>query len=132
MRHAEDMGVTDRRQREHRLPARFNTSAPTASHHKVTSQTREKNVQDDGLILSEIVEFRNGESDPRAAHIGTLTQRLLGAPDPETDSTTCRPRSRRAIVLASALRLTSARLVIDDKKIPNKPGRLDTGGSSTR
>ncbi len=49
----------------------------------MTSQIREKNTQMLISILSEAVEFRNGESGAHVLHIGTLT-RPAGAPE-QTD-----------------------------------------------
>ena len=90
----------------------------------VTSQTREKekNVQMMVSILSEIVEFRNGESGAHVQHIGTLTQRLLERLTQKTDKYDLPPEKQELIVLASALH-DIGKVAIDDK-ILNKPGRL--------
>ena len=90
----------------------------------VTSQTREKekNIQMMVTILSEIVEFRNGESGAHVQHIGTLTQRLLERLTQKTDKYDLPPEKQELIVLASALH-DIGKIAIDDK-ILNKPGRL--------
>ncbi len=90
----------------------------------VTSQTREKekNIQMMVTILSEVVEFRNGESGAHVQHIGTLTQRLLERLTQKTDQYDLPPEKQELIVLASALH-DIGKIAIDDK-ILNKPGRL--------
>ena len=90
----------------------------------VTSQTREKekNTQMMVSILSEVVEFRNGESGLHVQHIGTLTQRLLERLTQKTDKYDLPPEKQELIVLASALH-DIGKIAIDDK-ILNKPGRL--------
>ena len=90
----------------------------------VTSQTREKekNTQMMVSILSEVVEFRNGESGLHVQHIGTLTQRLLERLTQKTDKYDLPPEKQELIVLASALH-DIGKIAIDDKVL-NKPGRL--------
>ena len=106
----------------------FNTIKPYAKQQwlisLVTSQTREKekNIQMMVTILSEIVEFRNGESGAHVQHIGTLTQRLLERLTQKTDKYDLPPEKQELIVLASALH-DIGKIAIDDK-ILNKPGRL--------
>lgn len=53
----------------------------------VTSQIKEKEKNTKMMIsiLSEVVEFRNGESGQHVLHIGTLTQRLLERLTQKTD-----------------------------------------------
>ena len=89
-----------------------------------TSQTREKekNTQMMVSILSEVVEFRNGESGLHVQHIGTLTQRLLERLTQKTDKYDLPPEKQELIVLASALH-DIGKIAIDDKVL-NKPGRL--------
>ena len=90
----------------------------------VTSQTREKekNTQMMVTILSEVVEFRNGESGTHVLHIGTLTQRLLEQLTQRSSKYDLSPEKQELIVLASALH-DIGKIAIDDK-ILNKPGRL--------
>ena len=90
----------------------------------VTSQIKEKekNTQMMISILSEVVEFRNGESGQHVLHIGTLTQRLLERLTQKTDKYDLPPETQELIVMASALH-DIGKIVIDDK-ILNKPGRL--------
>ena len=73
-------------------------------------------------ILSEVVEFRNGESGQHVLHIGTLTQRLLERLTQKTDKYDLPPETQELIVMASALH-DIGKVAIDDK-ILNKPGRL--------
>ena len=72
--------------------------------------------------MSEVVEFRNGESGLHVQHIGTLTQRLLERLTQKTDKYDLPPEKQELIVLASALH-DIGKIAIDDK-ILNKPGRL--------
>ena len=72
--------------------------------------------------LSEVVEFRNGESGQHVLHIGTLTQRLLERLTQKTDRYDLPPETQELIVMASALH-DIGKVAIDDK-ILNKPGRL--------
>ena len=62
----------------------------------MTSQIKEKEKNTKMMIsiLSEVVEFRNGESGQHVLHIGTLTQRLLERLTQKLTSMTCRPKRR--------------------------------------
>ena len=132
VRHAYEMGVSDYVSRpfDAGIVYRrvFNTIKLYAKQRRlislVTSQTREKekNIQMMVSILSEIVEFRNGESGAHVQHIGTLTQRLLERLTQKTDKYILPPEKQELIVLASALH-DIGKIAIDDK-ILNKPGRL--------
>ena len=132
VRHAYEMGVTDYVSRpfDASIVYRrvFNTIKLYAKQRRlislVTSQTREKekNAQMMVSILSEVVEFRNGESGLHVQHIGTLTQRLLERLTQKTDKYDLPPAKQELIVLASALH-DIGKIAIDDK-ILNKPGRL--------
>ena len=90
----------------------------------VTSQIKEKEKNTKMMIsiLSEVVEFRNGESGQHVLHIGTLTQRLLERLTQKTDRYDLPPETQELIVMASALH-DIGKVAIDDK-ILNKPGRL--------
>ena len=90
----------------------------------VTSQIKEKEKNTKMMIsiLSEVVEFRNGESGQHVLHIGTLTQRLLERLTQKTDKYDLPPETQELIVMASALH-DIGKVAIDDK-ILNKPGRL--------
>ena len=132
VRHAYEMGVSDYVSRpfDASIVYRrvFNTIKLYAKQRRlislVTSQTREKekNTQMMVSILSEVVEFRNGESGLHVQHIGTLTQRLLERLTQKTDKYDLPPEKQELIVLASALH-DIGKIAIDDK-ILNKPGRL--------
>lgn len=132
VRHAYEMGVSDYASRpfDASIVYRrvFNTIKLYAKQRRlislVTSQTREKekNTQMMVSILSEVVEFRNGESGLHVQHIGTLTQRLLERLTQKTDKYDLPPEKQELIVLASALH-DIGKIAIDDK-ILNKPGRL--------
>ena len=80
----------------------------------VTSQIKEKEKNTKMMIsiLSEVVEFRNGESG----------QRLLERLTQKTDKYDLPPETQELIVMASALH-DIGKVAIDDK-ILNKPGRL--------
>ena len=132
VRHAYEMGVSDYVSRpfDASIVYRrvFNTIKLYAKQRRlislVTSQTREKekNTQMMVSILSEVVEFRNGESGLHVQHIGTLTQRLLERLTQKTDKYDLPPEKQELIVLASALH-DIGKIAIDDKLL-NKPGRL--------
>ena len=87
VRHAYEMGVSDYVSRpfDASIVYRrvFNTIKLYAKQRRlaslVTSQIKEKEKNTKMMIsiLSEVVEFRNGESGQHVLHIGTLTQRLL-------------------------------------------------------
>ena len=132
VRHAYELGVSDYVSRPFDAGVVyrrvFNTIKLYAKQRRlislVTSQTREKekNTQMMVSILSEVVEFRNGESGLHVQHIGTLTQRLLERLTQKTDKYDLPPEKQELIVLASALH-DIGKIAIDDK-ILNKPGRL--------
>ena len=90
----------------------------------VTSQIREKEKNTQMLIsiLSEAVEFRNGESGAHVLHIGTLTRHLLEQLTQKTDQYALTPEQQELIVMASSLH-DIGKIAIDDA-ILNKPGRL--------
>ena len=90
----------------------------------VTSQIREKEKNTQMLIsiLSEAVEFRNGESGAHVLHISTLTRHLLGQLTQKTDQYALTPEQQELIVMASSLH-DIGKIAIDDA-ILNKPGRL--------
>ena len=90
----------------------------------MTSQIKEKEKNTKMMIsiLSEVVEFRNGESGQHVLHIGTLTRRLLERLTQKTDKYDLPPETQELIVMASALH-DIGKVAIDDK-ILNKPGRL--------
>ena len=90
----------------------------------VAEQVYEKEKSNSTMIniLSQIVEFRNGESGQHVLHIGTLTQRLLERLTQKTDKYDLPPETQELIVMASALH-DIGKVAIDDK-ILNKPGRL--------
>ena len=132
VRHAYELGVSDYVSRPFDAGVVyrrvFNTIKLYAKQRRlislVTSQTREKekNTQMMVSILSEIVEFRNGESGMHVQHIGTLTRRLLECLTRKTDKYDLPPDKQELIILASALH-DIGKIAIDDK-ILNKPGRL--------
>ena len=73
-------------------------------------------------ILSQIVEFRNGESGAHVLHINIITELILERLIQKTDKYDLSGNVRRMIVTASALH-DIGKIGIDDK-ILNKPGRL--------
>ena len=73
-------------------------------------------------ILSQIVEFRNGESAPHVHHINILTQMLLEQLEQQTEQYQISPMQRDLIVLASSLH-DIGKIGISEK-ILNKPGPL--------
>ena len=73
-------------------------------------------------ILSQIVEFRNGESGAHVLHINIITELILERLVQKTDKYDLSGNVRRMIVTASALH-DIGKIGIDDK-ILNKPGRL--------
>ena len=73
-------------------------------------------------ILSEIVEFRNGESGLHVQHINVLTEMLLERLVKITDRYSLTWAERDQIVMASSLH-DIGKIGIDEK-ILNKPGRL--------
>ena len=83
---------------------------------------KEKNNQIMIRILSQIVEFRNGESGLHVEHINILTGLLLERLVQKTDHYDLTWSDQYRITLASALH-DIGKIGIDDK-ILNKPGRL--------
>ena len=83
---------------------------------------KEKNNQIMIRILSQIVEFRNGESGLHVEHINKLTGLLLERLVQKTDHYDLTWSEQYRITLASALH-DIGKIGIDDK-ILNKPGRL--------
>lgn len=132
VRHAYELGVSDYVSRpfDAGIVYRrvFNTIKLYAKQRRlaslVTSQIKEKEKNTKMMIsiLSEVVEFRNGESGQHVLHIGTLTQRLMERLTQKTDKYDLPPETQELIVMASALH-DIGKVAIDDK-ILNKPGRL--------
>ena len=90
----------------------------------VTDQIYEKEKNNRMMIsiLSQIVEFRNGESGAHVLHINIITELILERLIQKTDKYDLSGSVRRMIVTASALH-DIGKIGIDDK-ILNKPGRL--------
>lgn len=90
----------------------------------VTDQIYEKEKNNRMMIsiLSQIVEFRNGESGAHVLHINIITELILERLIQKTDKYDLSSSVRRMIVTASALH-DIGKIGIDDK-ILNKPGRL--------
>lgn len=90
----------------------------------VTDQIREKEKNNQMMIsiLSQIVEFRNGESGLHVLHINILSELLLERLVQKTDKYQISAQRRSLITMASALH-DIGKIGIDDK-ILNKPGRL--------
>lgn len=90
----------------------------------LTDQINEKERNNDMMIgiLSQIVEFRNGESGLHVVHIRMLTEMLLEQLVKKTDKYKLDSNKRHLITMASALH-DIGKMGIDDK-ILNKPGRL--------
>ncbi len=90
----------------------------------LTEQVREKEENRKIMvgILSEIVEFRNGESGLHVQHINVLTEMLLERLTKLTDRYSLTRAERDQIVMASSLH-DIGKIGIDEK-ILNKPGRL--------
>ena len=132
VRHAYELGVSDYVSRPFDAGVVyrrvFNTIKLYAKQRRlislVTNQIKEKEKNTSMMIsiLSEIVEFRNGESGQHVLHIGTLTRRLLEQLTQKTDKYDLPPETQELIVMASALH-DIGKIAIDDK-ILNKPGRL--------
>ena len=132
VRRAYEMGVSDYVSRpfDSRVVYRrvFNTIKLYAKQRRLTTllseqiREREKNTTMLVGVLSQMVEFRNGESGQHVLHIGTLTQRLLERLTQKTDKYDLPPETQELIVMASALH-DIGKVAIDDK-ILNKPGRL--------
>lgn len=132
IKRAYDMGVSDyiRRLFDAQVVFRrvFNTIKLYAKQRRlitlVTDQIdeKEKNNQIMIRILSQIVEFRNGESGLHVEHINILTGLLLERLVQKTDHYDLTWSDQYMITLASALH-DIGKIGIDDK-ILNKPGRL--------
>lgn len=132
IKRAYDMGVSDyiRRPFDAQVVFRrvFNTIKLYAKQRRlitlVTDQIdeKEKNNQIMIRILSQIVEFRNGESGLHVEHINILTGLLLERLVQKTDHYDLTWSDQYRITLASALH-DIGKIGIDDK-ILNKPGRL--------
>ena len=90
----------------------------------VTDQIYEKEKNNRMMIsiLSQIVEFRNGESGAHVLHINVITELILERLVQKTDQYDLSCSTRMMIVTASALH-DIGKIGIDDK-ILNKPGRL--------
>ncbi len=73
-------------------------------------------------VLSQIVEFRNGESGSHVRHIRVITEKLLGRLMEQNTHYVISPEEQDNIPLASALH-DIGKIAIDEK-ILNKPGRL--------
>lgn len=132
VREAYEMGVSDYISRPfdakvvyHRV---FNTIKLYSKQRRlvklVTDQINEKEKNNSMMIgiLSQIVEFRNGESGLHVVHIRTLTEMLLEQLMKKTDKYKLDSTARMLIPTASALH-DIGKIGIDDK-ILNKPGRL--------
>ena len=132
IKRAYDMGVSDyiRRPFDAQVVFRrvFNTIKLYAKQRRlitlVTDQIdeKEKNNQIMIRILSQIVEFHNGESGLQVVHINILTGLLLERLVQKTDHYDLTWSDQYRITLASALH-DIGKIGIDDK-ILNKPGRL--------
>ena len=132
IKRAYDMGVSDyiRRPFDAQVVFRrvFNTIKLYAKQRRlitlVTDQIdeKEKNNQIMIRILSQIVEFRNGESGLHVQHINVLTGMLLERLVQKTDKYSLAWSEQYVISLASALH-DIGKIGIDDK-ILNKPGKL--------
>ena len=132
IKRAYDMGVADyiRRPFDAQVVFRrvFNTIKLYAKQRRlitlVTDQIdeKEKNNQIMIRILSQIVEFRNGESGLHVEHINILTGLILERLVQKTDHYNLAWSDQYMITLASALH-DIGKIGIDDK-ILNKPGRL--------
>lgn len=83
---------------------------------------KEKNSQMMVEVLSQIVEFRNGESGLHVLHIKVLTEMLLEGILQKTDRYRLTPELCQMISIASAFH-DIGKIGIDEK-ILNKPGRL--------
>ena len=85
-------------------------------------RAREKNTAMLVGVLSQIVEFRNGESGSHVRHIRIITELLLERLLERTKEYAIAPEEQEDIPLASALH-DIGKIAIDEK-ILNKPGRL--------
>lgn len=132
VREAYEMGVSDYISRPfdakvvyHRV---FNTIKLYSKQRRlvklVTDQINEKEKNNSMMIgiLSQIVEFRNGESGLHVVHIRRLTEMLMDQLVKKTDKYALTSSTKMMIPTASALH-DIGKIGIDDK-ILNKPGRL--------
>ena len=85
---------------------------------------KEKNNQMMVEVLSQIVEFRNGESGLHVLHIKTLTEMLIEQLVQKTDKYKLSPNDCHMIATTSAFH-DIGKIGIDEK-ILNKPGKLTT------
>jgi len=90
----------------------------------VSAQTRKQEHNTTMLVnvLSQIVEFRNGESGSHVRHIRILTEKIMNRLLSKTDKYNLSSEEQDNITLASALH-DIGKIAIDEK-ILNKPGRL--------
>ena len=85
-------------------------------------RAREQNTTMLVSVLSQIVEFRNGESGSHVRHIRVITEMLLGRLLEVSNAYDIDPEQQDNIPLASALH-DIGKIAIDEK-ILNKPGKL--------
>ena len=90
----------------------------------VSAQTRKQEHNTTMLVnvLSQIVEFRNGESSSHVRHIRILTEKIMAQLLRKTDKYSLSSEEQDNITLASVLH-DIGKIAIDEK-ILNKPGRL--------
>ena len=106
----------------------FNTMKLYAKQRRLTTLVtdqiydKEKNNRMMISILSQIVEFRNGESGPHVLHINTLTGMILEKLEQKTDKYNLSWSEQQLITTASSLH-DIGKIAIDEK-ILNKPGKL--------
>ena len=106
----------------------FNTMKLYAKQRRLTTLVtnqiydKEKNNRMMISILSQIVEFRNGESGPHVLHINTLTGMILEKLEQKTDKYNLSWSEQQLITIASSLH-DIGKIAIDEK-ILNKPGKL--------
>ena len=106
----------------------FNTIKLYAKQRRLVSMVsdqmkeKEKNNQMMVEVLSQIVEFRNGESGLHVLHIKTLTEMLIEQLVQKTDQYNLSPNDCHMIAIASAFH-DIGKIGIDEK-ILNKPGKL--------
>ena len=89
---------------------------------QVASNEKEKNNQMMIRILSQIVEFRNGESGSHVLHINKLTEMLLDRLIQKTDQ--YQLEGQMVSMIATASSLHDIGKIGVDEKILNKPGKL--------
>lgn len=90
----------------------------------VSAQTRKQEHNTTMLVnvLSQIVEFRNGESGSHVRHIRILTEKIMAQLLRKTDKYSLSSEEQDNITLASVLH-DIGKIAIDEKLL-NKPGRL--------